>query len=137
MIDIDHFKRFNDDFGHDAGDFVMSQVAAIMADLAGAGGRAHRYGGEEFAVVLQNVERAAAFEIGENIRHAIEATPINYLGRPLGTVTVSIGIASTEANQPPATLMQRADAALLRAKASGRNITLADWIDGRSGRLVG
>jgi diguanylate cyclase (GGDEF)-like protein len=137
MIDIDHFKRFNDDFGHDAGDFVMSQVAAIMADLAGAGGRAHRYGGEEFAVVLQNVERAAAFEIAENIRHAIEATPINYLGRPLGTVTVSIGIASTEANQPPATLMQRADAALLRAKASGRNITLADWIDGRSGRLVG
>ncbi|WP_348625646.1 sensor domain-containing diguanylate cyclase [Rhizobium sp. 2MFCol3.1] len=138
MVDIDHFKRFNDDFGHDAGDFVMCQVAAIMADLAGTAGLAHRYGGEEFAVVLRNVGRSAAFEIAENIRHAIESTPINHLGRPLGTVTVSIGVASTEANQPPTTLMQRADAALLRAKSSGRNVTVADWTDsGGAGRLVG
>lgn len=131
MIDIDHFKRFNDQFGHDAGDFVMGQVAAIIASVAGHGGVAHRYGGEEFAVIFPQHEGAAALEKAEVVRHAIETAPIDYQGQPLGTVTVSIGVASTEDDRPKATLMQRADAALLRAKSSGRNIVVCDW----SGRV--
>ena len=127
MVDIDHFKRFNDDYGHDAGDFVMGQVAAIMTDVIGSEGAVHRYGGEEFAIVLRGVEPEAAAETAENVRKAIEKAPINYLGRPLGTVNVSIGIASTGRSHPAANLMQRADAALLRAKSAGRNVVLADW----------
>lgn len=129
MIDIDHFKRFNDEFGHDAGDFVMGQVAAIMTDVIGASGRVHRFGGEEFAVVMRSVDRDAAAKLADAVRRAIETAPVNYLGQPLGTVTVSIGLASTEDSRPAATLMQRADAALLRAKAGGRNAVVADWAD--------
>jgi len=100
MIDIDHFKRFNDDFGHDAGDFVMSQVAAIMTDVAGARGAVHRFGGEEFAIVMRGADKALARSIAELVRGGIEQAPITYLGRPLGTVTVSIGVASTEDGRP-------------------------------------
>jgi diguanylate cyclase (GGDEF)-like protein len=128
MVDIDHFKRFNDDFGHEAGDFVMSQVAAIMTDVTGPKGTVHRFGGEEFAIVMPGIEKEVAAGIAETIRTAIEKAPIVYLGRPLGTVTISIGVASTEDNQPPTTLMQRADASLLRAKAEGRNIVVTNWL---------
>jgi len=126
MIDIDHFKRFNDEFGHDAGDYVMGQVAAIMSDAAKTTGIVHRFGGEEFAVVMRGTDKLSALALAEAIRHSIETAPINYQGQPLGTVTVSVGLASTE-DQSPATLMQRADAALLRAKSGGRNATVTDW----------
>lgn len=135
MIDIDHFKRFNDQFGHDAGDFVMGQVAAIMTSIAGPGGVVHRYGGEEFAIILRKQDTTAALHTAEAIRHAIETAPIDYQGQPLGTVTVSIGIASTEDDRPKATLMQRADAALLQAKSSGRNAVVSDW-SGRANRRL-
>jgi diguanylate cyclase (GGDEF)-like protein len=126
MIDIDHFKRFNDEFGHDAGDFVMNQVAAIMTDMTGPE-TVHRFGGEEFAIVMRGVEKGMASTVAERVRSGIERAPITYLGRPLGTVTVSIGVSSTEDGQPAATLMQRADGSLLRAKASGRNAVVSDW----------
>ena len=135
MIDIDHFKRFNDQFGHDAGDYVMGQVAAIIANVAGHGGVAHRYGGEEFAVIFPRHDGAAALLKAEAIRHAVETAPIDYQGQPLGTVTVSIGVASTEDDRPKATLLQRADAALLKAKASGRNVVVCDW-SGRANRRL-
>jgi len=137
MIDIDHFKRFNDEFGHDAGDYVMSQVSAIMTDaVAKSSGLVHRFGGEEFTVLIRSMDKASALSIAEAIRHAIETAPINYQGQPLGTVTVSIGIASTEGGRPPSTLMQRADAALLRAKSGGRNIIVSDWDERGSVRLA-
>ena len=129
MIDIDHFKRFNDQFGHDAGDYVMGQVATIMTDIAANTGLVHRFGGEEFAVIMRSADKAAALAIAEATRRAIETAPVTYQGRPLGTVTVSIGLASTEDGRPSATLMQRADAALLRAKSGGRNVAVSDWSD--------
>ena len=135
MIDIDHFKRFNDQFGHDAGDFVMSQVATIITNVVGLGGIAHRYGGEEFAVIFREHDGAAALQKAEAIRHAIETAPIDYQGQPLGTVTVSVGVATTEDNRPKATLMQRADAALLQAKSSGRNVVVCDG-SGRANRRL-
>ncbi|AUW46657.1 Diguanylate cyclase (plasmid) [Rhizobium leguminosarum] len=130
MIDIDHFKHFNDDFGHDAGDFVMSQVAAIMMDVAGNHGAVHRFGGEEFAIVMLGTDQKEARSLAERLRSGIERAPITYLGRPLGTVTVSIGVASTQDGQPSTNLMQRADASLLRAKAGGRNVVITDWTTG-------
>ncbi|KKB80939.1 diguanylate cyclase [Devosia soli] len=136
MIDIDHFKRFNDEFGHDAGDHVMTQVAAIMTDAAKTSGIVHRYGGEEFAVVLKGAEKHIALDMAEAIRHAVETTPVTYQGQPLGTVTVSIGLASTEDSQSAATLMQRADAALLRAKSGGRNATVTDWLPAPQTRIA-
>lgn len=129
MIDIDHFKRFNDDHGHDAGDYVMTQVAAIMTDVVGSLGAVHRYGGEEFAIIMRKADREAARALAEALRQTIEKTSVKYLGRPLGTVTVSIGLASTQGDEPAATLMNRADAALLRAKSGGRNIVATDWSD--------
>jgi diguanylate cyclase (GGDEF)-like protein len=137
MIDIDQFKRFNDDFGHDAGDFVMSQVAAIMMDVSGSSGTVHRFGGEEFAIVMRGVNKELARAIAERLRTGIEQAPITYLGRPLGTVTVSIGLASTEDGRPSATLMQRADASLLKAKAGGRNAVITDWSFGTVERRAG
>ena len=129
MIDIDHFKRFNDDYGHDAGDFVMTQVAAILLEVIGDAGSVHRYGGEEFSIILPNTAKVGAIAVAEDVRRSIENAPVKYLGRPMGKVTVSAGIASTEGDEPILMLMQRADAALLRAKASGRNIVVADWVD--------
>ncbi len=139
MIDIDHFKRFNDDHGHDAGDYVMSQVAAIMTDVVGDAGTVHRYGGEEFAIIMRKIDRAAATALAEGVRRAIEKAPIKYLGRPMGAVKVSVGLASTEGDEPPATLMPRADAALLKAKSGGRNTVIADWAAGAAPaeRMVG
>ncbi|MEK1895640.1 MAG: diguanylate cyclase [Rhizobium sp.] len=138
MVDIDHFKRFNDEFGHDAGDHVMRQVATLMADTAGKSGSVYRFGGEEFTIVLPEATGESAIDVAEKLRSAVEAAPVTYQGRPLGTVTVSIGIASTEDGKPAATLLQRADAALLRAKSEGRNITLVDGSDGSPNhRLAG
>lgn len=131
MIDIDRFKRFNDEFGHDAGDYVMSQVAAIMTDVSREAGLVHRFGGEEFAITMHGADKAKAYDLAEAIRRAVETAPINFQGKPLGTVTISIGLASTEDGRPPSTLMQRADAALLRAKAGGRNATVCDWSEAR------
>ena len=76
--------------------------------------------------MLPESTKDAGFGIAEKLRMAVQATPITYQGRPLGTVTVSIGIASTEDGKPAATLLQRADAALLRAKSEGRNVTLIE-----------
>jgi len=138
MVDIDHFKHFNDEFGHDAGDHVMRQVATLMTETAGKSGSVYRFGGEEFTIILPESTKDAGFGIAEKLRTAVEATPITYQGRPLGTVTVSIGIASTEDGKPAATLLQRADAALLRAKSEGRNITLIEGSGGSPNhRLAG
>ena len=121
MIDIDHFKRFNDEFGHDAGDVVMQYVAQIIVDTVADAGSAYRFGGEEFTVLLPEADEAAGFELAERLRTRIGTTPLSHRGRILGTVSVSVGIASAPDDGPVATLLTRADAALLDAKNHGRN----------------
>ncbi len=121
MIDIDHFKRFNDEFGHDAGDVVMQYVAQIIVDTVADAGSAYRFGGEEFTVLLPEAGEAAGFELAERLRTRIGTTPLSHRGRILGTVAVSVGIASAPDDGPVATLLTRADAALLDAKNHGRN----------------
>ncbi|MFB9952816.1 diguanylate cyclase [Rhizobium puerariae] len=125
MIDIDHFKRFNDEFGHDAGDVVMQYVAQMLLDTIGAAGTCYRFGGEEFTVLLPETGEIVAFDIAERLRQKIATTPLSHRGRILGLVSVSIGIAVSPAQGPVTTLVTRADAALLEAKAAGRNQTVA------------
>jgi diguanylate cyclase (GGDEF)-like protein len=124
MIDIDHFKRFNDEFGHDAGDVVMQYVAQIMTDAVDVRGAVYRFGGEEFTILLPGLGETQAFELAERLRERIGTTPLSHRGRILGTVNVSIGLAEAPQGGPVATLLTRADAALLAAKAGGRNRTV-------------
>ncbi|MDR7142444.1 sensor domain-containing diguanylate cyclase [Rhizobium sp. BE258] len=129
MADIDHFKRFNDEFGHDAGDEVMRRVSAILSGAVGDAGIVYRFGGEEFAILLTGASEDSALDLAEKLRTLIAATPVTYHGRLLGAVTISVGAASTARDAPSADLLLRADAALLNAKSKGRNRTIADWVE--------
>jgi diguanylate cyclase (GGDEF)-like protein len=124
MIDIDHFKRFNDEFGHDAGDAVMQHVAQIMREVVADRGGAYRFGGEEFTVLLPKADQAQAFELAESLRVRIKEAPLAHHGRMLGAITISLGVAVSPNDGPPATLLRRADAALLQAKSQGRDRTV-------------
>ena len=124
MLDVDYFKKFNDHYGHQAGDRCLVRVAhALAAGTHRTGDLAARYGGEEFSIVLPNTGAGQAYYIGESLRGAIEALAIAHAGSSKGHVTISVGIAiqaAREAHDPDA-LLQRADVALYRAKNAGRN----------------
>jgi diguanylate cyclase (GGDEF)-like protein len=123
MIDIDHFKRFNDAFGHDAGDMVMQYVGQIVREMVGSVGTAYRYGGEEFTVLLPGSSEHDGVEFAEALRHKISSATLSHAGKMLGTVTVSLGAAASPGDGSIETLVTRADAALLKAKSEGRNCT--------------
>lgn len=113
MLDIDHFKRYNDTRGHLEGDRALSQVGGILRDLVRGGDLPVRYGGEEFMVLLPQTELEEAGAVAERIRLAVKQKC---------PVTVSLGVASTnDARCEPAKLIEAADQALYRAKQSGRN----------------
>ena len=124
MLDIDHFKRFNDSYGHIAGDTCLKRVAAAVAsELRSSSDLAVRYGGEEFLVLMPDTELSTAIRIAERIRRQIEelAIPHNGIGQ-LGVVTVSLGvIAGPTAAHDFVELVAAADAALYAAKRGGRN----------------
>ncbi len=124
MCDVDHFKRFNDTYGHQAGDECLRQVAkTIAANLERASDVAARYGGEEFAAVLPETPIGGALFVAEKIRHAIHALNIPHAGSPLGRVTLSIGIACMvpDIDNPYDELLSAADKALYHAKHTGRD----------------
>jgi diguanylate cyclase (GGDEF)-like protein/PAS domain S-box-containing protein len=125
MIDIDHFKPYNDLYGHGAGDRCLQQVAtAIVAGVRHEGALVARYGGEEFAVILPRTDAATAREIAESLRRRVESLGIAHNANPDGSrITISVGIST---RTPPQTadfedLMHSADQALYRAKEGGRN----------------
>lgn len=124
MLDVDYFKKFNDRYGHQAGDACLIRVAhALAAGTRRTGDLAARYGGEEFSIVLPNTGAGQACYIGESLRGAIEALDIPHADASTGRVTISIGVAiqaAQDAGDPDA-LMQLADVALYRAKEAGRN----------------
>lgn len=124
MCDVDHFKQFNDSYGHQAGDQCLQQVAKALAHQADRGSDTPaRYGGEEFAVILPDTGPEGASIVAERIRQAVIALGIPHDGSLYGEVTVSLGIASMtpdESNQPQS-LVMAADRALYRAKREGRN----------------
>lgn len=121
MLDVDHFKRINDSEGHAAGDFVLQQVTATAREALGAMDRLGRVGGEEFAAMLPEPDAAGAAHSAERLRAAIEAREFRF-GDVAIRVTASLGVASLGGGDTGAgTLLARADAALYRAKHSGRN----------------
>jgi PleD family two-component response regulator len=147
MCDVDHFKAFNDTYGHDAGDQVLKFVASMLSRVRG-GGRAFRYGGEEFTVVFPGRSAMEARRFVESLREAIAASGFRLRGprdpdkRPEHapepgpyksvTITISIGVAENSKRlSTPELVLEAADGALYRAKESGRNcVRLAESIPG-------
>ncbi|WEK45373.1 MAG: sensor domain-containing diguanylate cyclase [Candidatus Andeanibacterium colombiense] len=121
MVDVDHFKRFNDVFGHDAGDAVLREVGALLRGAVREPEFAFRYGGEEFLVLLPGLEAKAAQARAEEVRAKIAALRLTVAGEELGPITVSVGIANAPLHCGLDRLVPAADAALLHAKARGRN----------------
>ena len=125
MIDIDHFKSFNDTYGHPAGDACLRAVASkIQAQMRRSGDTLGRYGGEEFACVLPGAKQAGALKMAEQIRSAIEHMAIANSNSPRGLLTVSIGLVtidSPDEHEGPAEYVEAADCALYQAKNAGRN----------------
>jgi diguanylate cyclase (GGDEF)-like protein len=124
MMDIDHFKRLNDRYGHGAGDLCLKRMASILiAELGAASEGAVRYGGEEFLIVLPGLQLVDAMRIAERVRRAVEKAAIPNDGPGLcGVVTASFGVASASIRElTAAELIAIADAALYAAKHKGRN----------------
>ncbi len=123
LIDVDHFKRFNDDFGHLIGDECLKLVAAAIRNTQRVDDFTARYGGEEFALILPATTRADALTVAERVRQAVETmdcTALPNSARGL-TVSIGVGIAEANANIQPRVLLEAADSALYLAKQSGRN----------------
>jgi diguanylate cyclase (GGDEF)-like protein len=127
MLDLDHFKQVNDTYGHAAGDEVLRELAQRVEAQVRASDVAARYGGEEFVVLLPHTDVAAGEALAQRIRQAVSAEPVSFDGQGQVTVTASIGIASVlpgegeDLKTAGDSLLARADVALYRAKAAGRN----------------
>ncbi len=124
MMDIDHFKRLNDKYGHGAGDLCLKRMASILlAELGAASEVVVRYGGEEFLMVLPEVQLVDAMRVAERIRRSVERATIPNEGPGLvGIVTASFGVASAYVSElTAAELIAVADTALYAAKQKGRN----------------
>ncbi len=123
MIDIDHFKQFNDTYGHQLGDQVLKLVARSLNEIAQAKDTAARYGGEEFAVILPATPLETSMEVAEAIRNQVSTKRLTNrrTGQVLGQVTLSIGAALLKDAETPDALVHRADEAMYLAKRDGRN----------------
>ena len=123
VTDIDHFKKFNDTWGHQTGDQVLRLVSEVLRDNVKGRDLLARYGGEEFAVALPNTSMADAIKLADTIRVAVSKRKlINKTTREdLGHVTMSCGVAEIRPNSSPSALFADADAALYKAKETGRN----------------
>lgn len=124
MIDVDHFKLFNDTYGHPEGDACLSRIGETLAGIAAAtAGFAARYGGEEFCLLLPNSDTDRALEIGEMVRAAVQNLAIPHSTSSHQTVTASVGMAGIRPNEAlnPSDLLEAADASLYVAKRNGRN----------------
>ena len=129
LLDVDHFKKFNDLHGHQAGDEVLRQVARVLRHCTTETELVSRYGGEEFAVIFRGAPLMPVRHTADRIRLAVAATAIRFEGKELH-VTVSAGLAELLSNEDEATLIQRVDAALYASKKGGRNCI--HWSDGTS-----
>jgi two-component system, cell cycle response regulator len=122
MIDVDHFKNINDQYGHQAGDKVLAEVAKRMASEVRTYEAIGRYGGEEFLIVLTNCDQSGAGKMAERVRTAVAAQDCNVQGAKI-PITVSLGVATSPEVVRPVVerMIEMADAAMYRAKHSGRN----------------
>ncbi|MGD9973730.1 MAG: diguanylate cyclase [Desulfatirhabdiaceae bacterium] len=124
MIDIDHFKRFNDTHGHDAGDTVLQSVGKFISGHVREGDIACRYGGEEFTLIMPGATLESAHARAEELRKGVQSLQITHAGKPLESITLSLGVATfPHFGETGETVIQAADAALYQAKRNGRNRT--------------
>ena len=126
MIDIDHFKRFNDTHGHEVGDQVLREVAQVLQSQTRGSDVAARYGGEEFVILLADITASLALERAELVRQKVEQLVLHAPGKEVVTVTISIGLAQFPAHGTTVdALLLAADRALYEAKSTGRNRVVA------------
>ncbi|MPZ38102.1 MAG: diguanylate cyclase [Rhizobiales bacterium] len=123
LMDVDHFKKFNDTFGHLTGDQVLRLVALSIKQNVKGQDIAARYGGEEFAIVMPHTALSSAIIVADHIRRSVTAKELmkRSTGEHLGRVTISVGVAALRADDTPQALIERADACLYAAKRNGRN----------------
>src|SRR5713226_3657346 len=121
LLDVDHFKRVNDTYGHPGGDAVLAHLASLLIASVRSSDIVARYGGEEFAFVLVEAGAQEAAVVAERMRARVEAHEFEVPGGARLRATASIGLAAAQGKEPAAALVQRADAALYEAKAQGRN----------------
>ena len=120
VLDVDHFKRINDEHGHAGGDEALRSVGGICAGLVRGIDSVARWGGEEFVVLLRDVDLPAAQAAAERLRATLESTPVHFEGATVA-LTVSIGVAAHASGEAVADTLARADRALYEAKGAGRN----------------
>jgi diguanylate cyclase (GGDEF)-like protein/PAS domain S-box-containing protein len=122
MLDLDHFKKFNDTYGHDAGDTVLREAAQFLEKSIRAEDIVCRFGGEEFVIILPTADLSAAHARGERIRSKLCELNVRHQGQPLGVITVSVGVAALPLHgTSPKELLEAADTALYSAKREGRD----------------
>jgi diguanylate cyclase (GGDEF)-like protein len=122
-IDIDFFKRVNDEFGHDIGDIVLQSLATIIVDVTRENDFVARTGGEEFIVILPNINAKSAYQLAERLRMRVSETIIE----PVGSINISIGISGWPLMQLSVEeILKQADQALYKAKKTGRNRCIID-----------
>ena len=128
LIDIDHFKRFNDTWGHQTGDQVLRLVAMTVKSNIKGRDIAARYGGEEFAAILPDTDLEGALHVADNIRRAVQAKELlkRSTNEKLGRVTASFGVAMLRRGDSPSSLIDRADRCLYAAKRAGRNAVIGE-----------
>ncbi|MFC4456481.1 diguanylate cyclase domain-containing protein [Deinococcus sonorensis] len=119
IVDLDHFKRINDSFGHDVGDEYLQRVAASLSRVAGRSSRAYRLGGEEFALIVPATEAAEATRLAQEVLAQVQQ--LSHHANPDGILTCSVGMARRHSDEPAQATYRRADLALFSAKAAGRN----------------
>ncbi len=126
LCDIDHFKKFNDNWGHQTGDQVLRLVAHCLSENVKGRDTAARYGGEEFAVLLRGTGLEDATHVAEQIRETVETKKLvkKSTGDVLGTITISVGVAQFAPGETVETVLARADACLYGAKQHGRNLVV-------------
>ena len=122
MLDLDHFKNFNDTYGHEAGDAVLRESAAFLKRSVRAEDIVCRFGGEEFVVILPLADATSTQARAERIRSKLHELVVLHEGKSVGSVTVSVGVAALPAHgESCKALLEAADAALYRAKRDGRD----------------
>lgn len=130
MMDIDHFKTFNDAYGHQTGDFVLKLVAKELTRSLKHKDIVARYGGEEFAIILPNTSLRPAVIVADNVRRAVADKKVvkRSTGEDLGHVRVSAGVAEFRLDETMAMLIDRADACLYEAKGLGRDCVVDEIV---------
>ncbi len=138
MIDLDHFKRFNDTWGHEAGDAVLREVGGLLRDCARGEDIACRYGGEEFTLILASASSEVTHWRTKQFHQAVRSLDVQHDGRALGRITISAGVAGFPQHGFTATdILRAADEALYQAKAEGRDrVVVSQRASTRAGVLV-